>query len=95
MKPYIESNIQRPRITVHSESDESETDSQNTSQQATSESDPDKFYEVEKIIGHRTYKGRKQFLVKWKDYGSDENSWISIKDANPALRQAYRNSLRK
>ena len=34
------------------------------------------FYEIEKIVRRRTYKGVKQILVKWKNYPESENSWI-------------------
>ncbi|GAV01283.1 hypothetical protein RvY_12020 [Ramazzottius varieornatus] len=32
-------------------------------------------YEVDGIIADRTENGVKQFLVKWKNYGPEENSW--------------------
>lgn len=32
-------------------------------------------YEVECIIGSRCRQGEKQYLVKWKGYGPEENSW--------------------
>lgn len=39
-------------------------------------------YEVEKIVGHRTIKGRHQFLVRWKGYGEDSDTWEQEKDLN-------------
>ncbi|HYT43837.1 MAG TPA: RNase H-like domain-containing protein, partial [Methylomirabilota bacterium] len=39
----------------------------------------DDLYEVEAILAHRGPKGRQQYLVKWKGYGSEENSWIKPK----------------
>ncbi len=35
----------------------------------------DEEYEVEKIAGHRTVRGRRQFLVFWKGYPSYEATW--------------------
>ena len=32
-------------------------------------------YEVEAIINHRTYRGYDQYLIKWKDFDSSENTW--------------------
>lgn len=35
-----------------------------------------KSYRIEKILKERTRKGRKEFLIKWLNYPSTENSWI-------------------
>ena len=32
-------------------------------------------YRVEKILAHRTRKGQKQVLIKWKGYPNSFNSW--------------------
>ena len=32
-------------------------------------------YAVEKILGHRTRRGQKQVLIKWKGYSNAYNSW--------------------
>src|SRR6201991_4235402 len=37
--------------------------------------DGDEEYEVEDVIGHRRYRGRLQYLIKWKGYSSADNSW--------------------
>lgn len=37
--------------------------------------DPNKRYTVENLVGKRTIKGVEQFLVKWKNYGHDQNTW--------------------
>ena len=34
-----------------------------------------KEYEVEKVIDDRIRKGKQEFLVKWKGYPSEENTW--------------------
>ncbi|EZA60446.1 Chromobox protein-like protein [Ooceraea biroi] len=39
-------------------------------------------YEVEELVGHRTIKGRRQFLVRWKGYGDSADSWENEKDLN-------------
>jgi predicted aspartyl protease len=33
-------------------------------------------YQIEKIVGHRLYKGQKQYCVKWTNYPSNRNSWV-------------------
>jgi hypothetical protein len=32
-------------------------------------------FEVERILGERTIRGKREFLIKWKNYGDFENSW--------------------
>ncbi|XP_014609904.1 PREDICTED: chromodomain-helicase-DNA-binding protein 1-like isoform X2 [Polistes canadensis] len=39
-------------------------------------------YEVEKIVGRRTIKGRRQFLIRWKGYGEESDTWEQEKDLN-------------
>jgi hypothetical protein len=34
-----------------------------------------KEYEVQKVTDVRIRKGKQEFLVKWKGYGADENTW--------------------
>jgi len=37
-------------------------------------------YEVEKILDSRIYYRKLQFLVAWKGYGREENSWVKAED---------------
>ncbi len=37
-------------------------------------------YEVEEILDSRLYCGKLQYLVKWKGFGYEENSWIGEND---------------
>ena len=32
-------------------------------------------YEVEKVVDKRIHKGRVEYLLKWKGYSSDDNTW--------------------
>ena len=32
-------------------------------------------FEVEKVVDKRIHKGRVEYLLKWKSYSSDENTW--------------------
>lgn len=38
--------------------------------------------QVEELVGHRTIKGRQQFLVRWKGYGNSADTWENEKDLN-------------
>jgi hypothetical protein len=35
-------------------------------------------YEIEKILGHKIVDNEYQFLIKWKDYDDEHNSWIPL-----------------
>ena len=47
-------------------------------------------YTIERITDHRTAKNGKQYLVQWKGYDDDENTWepakIIEKDAPEAVK---------
>lgn len=32
-------------------------------------------FKVEKIINHRTFRGKKQFKIRWLNYSSNEDTW--------------------
>ena len=47
-------------------------------------------YEVEEILDTRTKDKKQQWLIKWKNYGHEENTWEPIEhltDCQPLLRQ--------
>ena len=35
---------------------------------------------IEKVIDHRNNKGTLDYLVKWKGYGPEDNSWVPVED---------------
>jgi hypothetical protein len=39
-------------------------------------------YEVEKILDSRTFRRQFQFLVKWKGYGYEENTWVNEREVH-------------
>ena len=39
-------------------------------------------YEVESILDSRLHRGKLQYLVHWKGYGYEENSWVEESDVN-------------
>ena len=53
--------------------------------------DGEEEYEVESIINDRTYRRKKQYLVKWLGYPESENSWVNETDLHsPELLAEYR-----
>mmetsp|Transcript_7970 Transcript_7970/g.13474 ORF Transcript_7970/g.13474 Transcript_7970/m.13474 type:complete len:567 (-) Transcript_7970:353-2053(-) len=56
----------------------------------TSDDDVEDFYEVEAVVGQRKKKGRKEYLIKWKGYASDQNTWEPIANLNKSAREEAR-----
>ena len=55
--------------------------------------DGEEEYEVEEITNERTYRRKKQYLIKWIGYPTSENSWVDEKDLHsPELLEDYRRS---
>ena len=52
------------------------------------------YYDVEKILDHRGTKNNKEFLVRWKGYDPDEDSWIKEKDVTQSAITEYRQYLK-
>jgi hypothetical protein len=54
--------------------------------------DHDPRYEVDKILWHRTLKGRREMLVRWAGYDESHNQWVRrsvLEEDVPALVLAY------
>lgn len=41
---------------------------------------PDDSYEIEKILEKRISGNKPQYLIKWKDYGPQDNAWYKLED---------------
>lgn len=50
-----------------------------------------KFYEVSKVLDKRTdAHGRLQYLVRWRGYGNNYDSWVDETERNERLKQVFR-----
>jgi hypothetical protein len=48
-------------------------------------------WEVEQILGNRTYRKKKQYLIRWKGYALAHDSWQDESDIHtPELIEAYK-----
>ncbi len=54
--------------------------------------DGDEEFEVERLIGHRTSRGRKEYLVEWKGFPSFEATWEPLQNLKnaPEILEAYK-----
>jgi hypothetical protein len=53
--------------------------------------DGEEEYQVEEIIDERTFRRKKQYLIKWLGYPVSENSWIDARDLHAdELLEDYR-----
>src|SRR6267142_1683051 len=51
-------------------------------------------WEIEKILGHRTYRKKKQYLIRWKGYAPAHDSWIDESGLHaPELLADYKKQL--
>ena len=55
--------------------------SSSTSMNVPESEDSEGEYDVQDIIGRRRVKSKYQYLVRWKGYGDEENSWIPRSEA--------------
>src|SRR6266567_8875663 len=52
--------------------------------------DGEEEFEVEEIINDRTFRRKKQYLVKWQGYPMTDNTWVNAQDLNaPRLLEEY------
>ena len=52
----------------------------------TIDEEGEEVYEVERILDSRDRRGRREYLVSWKDFGPEHNSWEPVKNLTGAQR---------
>lgn len=50
----------------------------------TIDEEGEEVYEVERILDSRDRRGRREYLVSWKDFGPEHNSWELVKNLTGA-----------
>ena len=54
---------------------------------------PKGWYEVDRIVAHRGPPSKREYLIRWKDYTPDDDSWSPSKDVRRNLIDAYNKEL--
>ena len=71
------------------------TSLQNPTQKQHTTTLPKGWYEVDRIVAHRGPPSKREYLMRWKDYGPDDDSWTPAKDIRKILINAYNSELDK
>lgn len=62
----------------------------------TMKSPSENYYEVEKILAHKTVRTHQQYLIRWKGYDSNEDTWEKASDLKcPKILNEYLDSIKK
>lgn len=63
---------------------------------STMKSPHENYYEVEKILAHKTVTAHRQYLIRWKGYDSDGDTWEKAADLEcPKILNEYLSSIKK
>ena len=70
-------NNRKPKGTSRSDRESSEAGNQNGSQEANvvCSTEEETYWEVDKIVGRRVFKGRVEYRVRWKGCDDSQNTW--------------------
>ena len=67
-----------------------------TVEQENGATEEEEEYEVEKVVDKRIHKGKVEYLLKWKGYTSDDNTWETEDSLDcEELLQEYESRLEK
>lgn len=48
---------------------------------------PPKYYRFSKVLAKRTVNEQREYLLRWKGYGSGAESWVREEDCNSAVKK--------
>jgi hypothetical protein len=64
------------------------------SQPGKSQSGTGKWHVIDRIVEHRDIDGQREYKVRWKGYGSDEDQWKDDKGIRDEIREEYEKSIK-
>lgn len=80
----------KKKVSTKSVLDEIIADKRPPAQENENGTNEEEEYEVEKVVDKRIHKGKVEYLLKWKGYPSDENTWEPEDSLDcPELLQEY------
>lgn len=53
-----------------------------------------KYFQVSKVLAVRSVDGHKEYKVRWKGFGSKDDSWVREEDCNSAIKNYAQSSLK-
>lgn len=53
-----------------------------------------KYFQVSKALAVRSVDGHKEYKVRWKGFGSKDDSWVREEDCNRAIKNYAQSSLK-
>lgn len=85
--------IQLRRISQiqHDDSSDTEAGEKETEEKETEEEEGEEVFEVESLLKHKVNQRKvRSFLVRWKNYSSEHDSWVKESDLNcPTILKEY------
>jgi hypothetical protein len=68
---------------------------QTESQCGKSQSGTGKWHVIDRIVEHRDIDGQREYKVRWKGYGANEDQWKEAKDIRDESREEYEKSIKQ
>jgi hypothetical protein len=54
-----------------------------------------KWHVIDRIVEHRDIEGQKEYKVRWKGYGANEDQWKEAEDIRDEIREEYEKSVKQ